>query len=191
MHWIFFSSRPHLPPVVAQFLPVSLLFIGSPSLEALGEQEFKEVKDNLLERTKNITVVSTLAVGAATSYLVSTVPTTYASWDKEWSYVFIAAASACAMLSTASGIGLIMYLGVATSENIHGVKGNWFKRWAVILLLMMPTLFLFASGGCIFVAWHIAVWNGSILWIKVLGTVPVVVGSLLVVIPVLCIPWLR
>ncbi|KAI6156617.1 hypothetical protein BKA82DRAFT_373087 [Pisolithus tinctorius] len=87
------------------------------------------------------------------AFLTTTPPTPYAAWDKEFPYAFIACASGSVISSAASGLGLIMYLGVMTHQSVMRLKGNVLKRWAAVVLMTIPTLFLFITAGCAFLAW--------------------------------------
>ncbi|KAI5996909.1 hypothetical protein F5J12DRAFT_896045 [Pisolithus orientalis] len=138
---------------------VSLLSLGAPSLDKIGKlkgKKFTELRDKLMERTKNLTVVSALAVSTTISFLTAPPPVDYAAWDNKVPYLFIAGACWNTIMSTACGLGLIMYLGIMTEDSIERIKRN-FERYIAVALLVMPTVFLFVGAGCGSMAWLVAV----------------------------------
>ncbi|KAI6156753.1 hypothetical protein BKA82DRAFT_319809 [Pisolithus tinctorius] len=183
-------NKLHVPAEVA--FPI---LIGVPSLDHLvlishDEEKFSKVIERLTARMANITVVATLAVSATVGFLTTTPPTPYAAWDKEFPYIFIAGACGSAILSAASGLGLIMYLGVVTPESVQGLKNGGIEFWVTLVLMMVPTLFLFITAGAGFLAWLGAVWCGNKLWMKLLVTALTLVCSALIVMLFLIIPIL-
>lgn len=107
---------------VSLWKSVSLLLLGAPSLGEIGKlkgKKFTELRDKLMERTKNLTVVSALAVSTTISFLTAPPPVTYAAWDNKVPYLFIGGACGSTIISTACGLGLIMYLGVITEDSIE------------------------------------------------------------------------
>ncbi|KIO08746.1 hypothetical protein M404DRAFT_22596 [Pisolithus tinctorius Marx 270] len=141
--------------VISYLTSIPPLFFGAGSLEDIGkhEKEFKEIKETLLERTKNLTVVATLAVSATVAFLTTAPPTPYAAWDKEFPYLCIALTCGCGILSAGSGLGLIMYLGTMTRQSVKGLNNKCFKGWAAEALLITPSAFLIAGAFCACLAW--------------------------------------
>lgn len=150
-----------------------LLLLGTPSLERLSqiiEQEddtqWKELKTLLVDRTSNINVVASLAIGTCATFLASSGPTDIADWSHPFPYLCILAGSVFATLSVLSGIGLLAFINTLRPHTVREMRSSNLKFVLTITLLAMPFLCLFISGlasvtGCLG-----AVWFGNSTWAR-------------------------
>ncbi|KAI6149888.1 hypothetical protein BKA82DRAFT_997778 [Pisolithus tinctorius] len=150
-----------------------LLLLGTPSLERLSqiiEQEddtqWKELKTLLVDRTSNINVVASLAIGTCATFLASSGPTDIADWSHPFPYLCILAGSVFATLSVLSGIGLLAFINTLQPRTVKEMRSSNLKFVLTITLLAMPFLCLFISGlasvtGCLG-----AVWFGNSTWAR-------------------------
>ncbi|KAI6040526.1 hypothetical protein EDC04DRAFT_2894072 [Pisolithus marmoratus] len=166
----------HTPSVITNIIGeirqcLFLTLLGTTSLESLiqtaktDKTEWNELKMRLTERTANINVISSLGVGACATFLTTTSPTDVADWTHEFPYVCIGAAW-CSVLAVVTGLGLLIFLNVMSTEHLESAKRSSFKRVLLLTLLMMPLTFLSAAGICAGVGWLGAAWFGNVFWIK-------------------------
>lgn len=150
-----------------------LLLLGTPSLERLlqiieqeDDTQWKELKTLLVDRTSNINVVASLAIGTCASFLASSGPTDIANWSHPFPYLCILAGSVFATLSVLSGIGLLAFVNTLRPQTVKDMRSSNLKFVLTITLLAMPFLCLFISGlasvtGCLG-----AVWFGNSTWAR-------------------------
>ncbi|KAI6142143.1 hypothetical protein BKA82DRAFT_1007930 [Pisolithus tinctorius] len=102
---------------------MSLVLIGIPSLGGLLqilEQEdgmqWRELKNQLINRTSIVTVVGSLVTAAAVSFVISKTPSPITAWDDSFPYVCLLAGGLCSALCVVSGLGLVMFLNAVQPQ---------------------------------------------------------------------------
>lgn len=103
-----------------------LVVLGIPSLQTLFQmsekedhKEWNELRQRLTNRVTVVNVVSSLFITVTASYLTSPPPTTFVTWHHKVPYIFIGAASACAVLAVFSGFGLYISLNAMRPETLR------------------------------------------------------------------------
>lgn len=147
-----------------------LVVLGIPSLQTLFQmsekedhKEWNELRQRLTNRVTVVNVVSSLFITVTASYLTSPPPTTFVTWHHKVPYIFIGAASACAVLAVFSGFGLYISLNAMRPETL---RERPLKLCAILMLLIMPLAFLFLAMVCAVVGWTAAIWFGDVAWLK-------------------------
>lgn len=147
---------------------MSLVLIGIPSLGGLLqilEQEdgmqWRELKNQLVNRTSNVTVVGSLVTAAAVSFVTSKTPSPITAWDDSFPYVCLLAGGLCSALCVVSGLGLVMFLNAVQPQTVREINTSTFKLTIVAVLLAMPFFWLFTGILVPIIGMTVAVWLGD------------------------------
>ncbi|KAI6095930.1 hypothetical protein F5141DRAFT_1265200 [Pisolithus sp. B1] len=169
---------------------MSLVLTGTPSLGELFEilerpdqTEWRDLKQQLIARTSNVTLVGSLAIAGSISFVTSKSPSPIAAWEYALPYISLFAGGLCSVLSVVSGLGLVMFLNAVQHQTVREIRASMFKLIVVALLLAMPFFWLFMGIVIPIMGVAAAVWLGDNTFAKAGATMGVtgLIGTLLVI----------
>ncbi|KAI5997421.1 hypothetical protein EDD15DRAFT_2364143 [Pisolithus albus] len=147
---------------------MSLVLTGTPSLRKLfdilerpDQTEWRDLKQQLIARTSNVTLVGSLAIAGSISFVTSKSPSPIAAWDYALPYISLFAGGLCSVLSVVSGLGLVMFLNAVQRQTVRDIQASTFKLIVVAILLGMPFFWLFMGIVVPIMGMAAAVWLGD------------------------------
>ncbi|KAI6020671.1 hypothetical protein PISMIDRAFT_11819 [Pisolithus microcarpus 441] len=147
---------------------MSLVLTGTPSLRELfdilerpDQTEWRDLKQQLISRTSNVTLVGSLAIAGSISFVTSKSPSPIAAWDNALPYISLFAGGLCSVLSVVSGLGLVMFLNAVQRQTVRDIQASTFKLIVVAVLLGMPFFWLFMGIVIPIMGMAAAVWLGD------------------------------
>lgn len=176
---------------------MSLVLTGTPSLRELfdilerpDQTEWRDLKQQLISRTSNVTLVGSLAIAGSISFVTSKSPSPIAAWDNALPYISLFAGGLCSVLSVVSGLGLVMFLNAVQRQTVRDIQASTFKLIVVAVLLGMPFFWLFMGIVIPIMGMAAAVWLGDDTFAKAGATMGVtgLTGTLLVIFTSLALP---
>ncbi|KAI6046889.1 hypothetical protein EDC04DRAFT_943999 [Pisolithus marmoratus] len=110
---------------------MSLVLIGTPSLRGLLQiveqkdgTQWRELKDQLIARTSNVTIVGSLVTAGSVSFVTSRAPSPVADWDYTFPYICLLAGGLTSALCVVSGLGLVMFLNAVQPQTVRLAANN-------------------------------------------------------------------
>ncbi|KAI6022161.1 hypothetical protein PISMIDRAFT_11820 [Pisolithus microcarpus 441] len=169
---------------------MSLVLTGTPSLSKLfdilerpDQTEWRDLKQQLIARTSNVTLVGSLAIAGSISFVTSKSPSPIAAWDNAVPYISLCAGGLCSVLSVVSGLGLVMFLNAVQRQTVRDIQASTFRLIVVAILLAMPFFWLLMGIIVPIMGLVVAVWLGDDTFAKAGATIGItgLIGTLLVI----------
>lgn len=163
---------------------ICLVFTGTPSwetflkiLEKNDQPEWKELKEQLVTRITNLTVVGALVASVAVTFVASDAPSPIANWDEMLPYISFLACGLFSAMCVVSGLGLMVFLDAVQPQTASEMRTSQLRCAAVATLLAMPFLWFFAGLIAPLIGMTGAIWLGDSTFAKA-GVVAAIAGLL-------------